>query len=636
MTTGKSESVGSESEGFVSLLAASALHPRLRSLLLFDATPEQVESAAEALAVFLASATGEPVETVWLAWHYDEDALWGVGENLGSEWSRPGILTQSEGDSAWRLLVVPDLPHLNLAAQRACVQTANADPVSLERYGQSRHWRPRLLWLAACPQSAVGEVSPHLLDRFSLRWTCRSESRRNPVVMLRDQLESRQKTQWQQLDSWKERLRSLGASMPRMTEPALHRVEQSMAAVVAPGVRSHLTLARLSVALAWLEGASEVDVSRVDSAVQLLNLEPAVPSSQPEPESEQDRQQPQETGEASPQQERDAVDQETGRDSHQTRQEGESVVAQVGEDDRDAEPAIVPDVETGLDVVGMSGPWPELEARTEREFGSLQLPIARAGRQAEGHGMAVGVRPTSDLREIALLPTLFAAAAFQEGRKKKPSPGGEDRRWILEEMDLRAWRRAPTAREILVLLLDTTSYGRSDWPTALVPYLRQAYIARAAVCVVLVGAEGTEDELRAERILVRSVLVPEFQDALDRDPGRATPLADGLQLALDTLRKALQHGRSAVQRAQLVVLSDGRGNVPLAVSRGEPMSGPVGRRGVEDALVVGKELARIKDVDIDLLDPQPRYGGHLTRALAGALGARIVPIPRLAPQEKTA
>ncbi len=118
------------------LLDAAALHPGLRSVLLFDATPEQVDETAKVFAALLGTVCGDDTPTpVRLGGHDDEDALWGVDYGLGTPWRRPGLLAPAP---TWRLVVASDLTRLNLAAQRGCAQMAGADCVSLERHRASR------------------------------------------------------------------------------------------------------------------------------------------------------------------------------------------------------------------------------------------------------------------------------------------------------------------------------------------------------------------------------------------------------------------------------------------------------------------------------------------------------------------
>jgi magnesium chelatase subunit D len=170
----------------------------------------------------------------------------------------------------------------------------------------------------------------------------------------------------------------------------------------------------------------------------------------------------------------------------------------------------------------------------------------------------------------------------------------------------------------------------------LLPYLQWAYVERANVCLIQVGAADAQDELRAEKREADNILVPRIRNRLEVNWGRATPLAHGLDLALQTLRHRLQHGRSTVQKAVLVVVTDGRGNVPLAASRAGKVTPPVGRQGIEDAMAVAQQIAALKGVEAVVLNPQPKHYGDLPVELAQALGAKIAKIPTLQPWEVAA
>lgn len=135
------------------------------------------------------------------------------------------------------------------------------------------------------------------------------------------------------------------------------------------------------------------------------------------------------------------------------------------------------------------------------------------------------------------------------------------------------------------------------------------------------------DELRARKTTERSILVPRISAGIEAERGRATPLAHGLDLALHTLRHALQHGRSTIQQAVLVVVSDGRGNVPLSASRVGKIMAPVNRQGVEDALQVAQAIRRLDKVRAIVLNPQPQQYPDLPLELAKAIGAKVVLIP---------
>jgi magnesium chelatase subunit D len=182
---------------------------------------------------------------------------------------------------------------------------------------------------------------------------------------------------------------------------------------------------------------------------------------------------------------------------------------------------------------------------------------------------------------------------------------------------------------MLALVLDHTCLQDCKWQEALLPYWQWAYEERASVCLIQVGAANARHELQAQKITADKILVPRIRLNLTVGRGRATPLAHGLDLVLQTLRHALQHGRSAIQQAVLVVISDGRGNVPLEASRTGKVTPPVGQQGIEDALQVAQQIAGLKGVKAVVLNPQPKHYTDLPVRLAQALGSKIAEIPPL-------
>jgi magnesium chelatase subunit D len=180
---------------------------------------------------------------------------------------------------------------------------------------------------------------------------------------------------------------------------------------------------------------------------------------------------------------------------------------------------------------------------------------------------------------------------------------------------------------LLVLVLDHTCRAQGwDWYEPLAPYLHWAYVARALVGVVEVGAADPGDgELRATAFRARSLLDPRMPAALERPPGRATPLAHGLILAARMLRHDTQHGSAPVGESTLVVVTDGRANVPLAASESGTLPlGSVGRSGVDDALAAARPIRAMRRVRSVLIDPGLEIHGHLAAVLAEALGAQLV------------
>jgi magnesium chelatase subunit D len=199
---------------------------------------------------------------------------------------------------------------------------------------------------------------------------------------------------------------------------------------------------------------------------------------------------------------------------------------------------------------------------------------------------------------------------------------------------------------MLMMLLDYTCLESCQWEEQLFPYISWAYTQRASIGIMQVGIATDStilkeeelklsinfEELRAKKISAQNVLVPSINIALDLEKtkkGKATPLAHGFDLTLQTLRHALQHGRNTIQKAVLVVISDGRGNVPLEASHLGEIKPPVGRKGFEDALEIAQKIGNLDNVEVVFLNPQSKQYPDLPLSLAKELRAKVVAIPPL-------
>ncbi|HEU5226512.1 MAG TPA: hypothetical protein VFU49_01790, partial [Ktedonobacteraceae bacterium] len=275
-------------------------------------------------------------------------------------------------------------------------------------------------------------------------------------------------------------------------------------------------------------------------------------------------------------------------------------------------------------------PYPEDEAPLEREEAALKLPPTRYAPSRSAHGIIIGVDESDTFYDLALVSTILAAARFQKVRQQQyqrkyqhPYPG-----LLIERMDLRRYRRSLPTEQIFMLLLDYTSIRQNqNWEAALLPYLHAAYTVRAAVTIIKVGAGDALSPLRAEVVRAKNILVPRVGLALEARHGRATPLAHGLSLALEQLQRVLQHGRNSAHKVSFVVISDGRGNVPLALSLRGEREMLVTREGIDDALQEARKIRALKHVETVVLNPQPDYYPDLPERLSEALGATLVPIP---------
>ena len=487
-------------------------------------------------------------------------------------------------------------------------------------------------WIAGLAREDAGGVSRHLVDRFAIRvqgGVASGEERRSLLE--------------RRLARGAAAAAAAGFSRPSVISKELApsvrvrgaAIDRALALAESvqedEGIRAPLTLLRVAEALARLDGKGQVDVRGVQGAAAVLGF--AAGDMRHEGSHGDDLHE--ESGEA-PAAASDSVpgvsesDDAGGQRLVVVAESGESVEEESSSREARAGDALVaPDEESETVQAPAEGVPYETPAQP-REYASLRLPWRQSQVASGGRGHIIGTRRADAIKDLAVFETLLAAAPYQLLRQAKL--GGRRRRKsqhiVLRRSDLRSYRRAPPAGELLVLVLDYTSVAGREWLGALVPFLAEAYAARAELCVVRVGARSAQNPLRADRLLARNILVPSVAAALDEPAGRATPLADGLSLALRTIQQTLGHGRSSTRRATLIVVTDGRGNVPLEASREGHLRGRVGREGIEDAKRVARELRALAHVRRVLIDPEPELMQELPRTLARALDAERVPMER--------
>ncbi|NMG18978.1 hypothetical protein [Brasilonema bromeliae] len=610
-------------------LACAAISPGLRSILMFDTTPNALRLAAQTTAQMLEVVTGHGVTLVTLGTYEAEDDLWGswglAGDNEQQllQW-KPGLLSQHSCDIPYesinkfqqRIVVIPDLTKLSLAAARACVVLMGSDVAHLERHGQQVHWQPNICWMAGCASGEVGMVSPHLLDRFALRLSgqvAKTVDRAESILELLDERRlGKEKPKPLSTEIREQLLKALQVH-PKMTAKALARIFDYTLEVEVYSPRREIALARLSLANARLVGAKQMTTEQVDTAAGMIGLTIGIKQKAKRS-----------TQSSEPQPELTKLTESTSVSTPSSEQlELSPEQEPVYESD---EPEELPATPLTFNAIPVN-PYPEDEAPIEREAASLRLPPRRFRASAAARGVIIGVEKATNMRDLALVRTLLEAAKFQPIRQQGKTHS--QRRLVLSLTDLHSYRRAPVAEQMLMLVLDHTCLLDCNWQEELLPYLNWAYVERASVCLIQVGAAQASHELRAYQVMAQNILVPSISAGIEAESGKATPLAHGLDLALQTLRHALQHGRSRVQRAVLVVISDGRGNVPLEASRFGRITPPVGCKGVDDALQVAERIRGLDGVKAVLLNPQPKQYADLPLELAKTLGATVVAIGRL-------
>ncbi|MFI5689799.1 hypothetical protein [Streptomyces sp. NPDC051636] len=585
----------------LTLLACLATEPGAGGLLFLDLDPELLPALGAWLAAHLG--TGADLRTLgsWLG----EDELW-LRPRLDAHGLRllPGLLVEEPGDPP-PVLLVPDLGQAGPAVVRAAVTLLGAEAGHVEMHGHSLRWHPRARWLAAVDRAEATRLSPHLLDRFPLRVE---------AEQLNDALWGLGTDRFWDLPAERDGLVRALPSLPHtpadgprplLTPGAAERVAALVTAVT--GMRRGLALARVARALAARAGAHRTEVRHVMEAAALLGITaphiPFEPREEPAPRPHLTPAEPQPFQEPQP-----------------------PVAPPTPIPVTEPEPPLpLAPTPVAPRVPPEPAPYPEDSPDALPQPGSLRPPGRRRTVAKRLNGRPVGTMRARDVHDLALVPSMVEAA---KSRLLAADP--QDRPLTLRAEDLRQYRRRPEPAHALVLVLD---HSCRDWDPApaLAPHLRWAYESNAAVTVVEFGHGTAELELCAERFRAPSLLHPGLLEAFERAPGAASPLAHALDLGVHELRRFLRRGRAVVDEVLFVVVTDGRGNVPLEASlRGRPPSG-VRREGVDDALRVATTAATLNRMRAVVITPDLDQYADLPAELAEVLGATLLVTPRRRP-----